>query len=245
MRSLIDLHMHTIASTHAFSTLQELITQAKARSLKAIAITDHGVALDDSPHEWHFSNQVIIPRIIDDVVILKGIEANILDMDGNIDCSDKMFNYLDIVLAGFHDQAMPPMDVQSNTTAMISAIKNPKVNIISHPGNKKYPIDIEQVVKAAKQHHVALEINNSSPSSRANSEMNCLQIASAVKEIGGYLSLGSDAHISYHVGHFEHCYKLLDSINFPEDKIINLNGKRLMEFLKIKTGKHIPELLSC
>ncbi len=38
----VDLHMHTVASTHAYSTLHDYVAQAKLNGLKLFAITDHG-----------------------------------------------------------------------------------------------------------------------------------------------------------------------------------------------------------
>ena len=38
----VDLHMHTVASTHAYSTLSDYIAQAKQKGIKLFAITDHG-----------------------------------------------------------------------------------------------------------------------------------------------------------------------------------------------------------
>ena len=50
----VDLHAHTIASTHAYSTVSEYFQQAKKKGIKLFAITDHGPDMDDAPHEWHF-----------------------------------------------------------------------------------------------------------------------------------------------------------------------------------------------
>ncbi|WP_392566538.1 phosphatase [Utexia brackfieldae] len=244
MQYLIDLHMHTVASTHAYSTLQEYVQVAKSKGLKIIAITNHGMALGDSPHRWHFVNQRIIPRIIDGVGILRGIEANILNLEGDIDCDDNMYSELDLVIAGFHDPALAPMDIDSNTQAMIATIKNPKVNIISHPGNPKYPIHIDEVAKAAKQYNVALEINNSSFISRQGSDDNCRQIAQAVKDHGGMISFGSDSHVAYTVGNFSHCMALIAPLDFPKERIINCSAASLLEFLSLKTDRQIPELLN-
>ncbi|WP_442903545.1 PHP domain-containing protein [Gilliamella sp. Pra-s54] len=47
---LIDLHVHTMSSAHAYSSVYENIMIAKQKKLKLIAITDHGPKLDDSPH---------------------------------------------------------------------------------------------------------------------------------------------------------------------------------------------------
>jgi putative hydrolase len=38
----VDLHMHTVASTHAYSTLHDYIDEAQQKGIKLFAITDHG-----------------------------------------------------------------------------------------------------------------------------------------------------------------------------------------------------------
>ena len=52
----VDLHMHTVASTHAYSTLHDYIAEAKRKGIKLFAITDHGPDMADAPHYWHFIN---------------------------------------------------------------------------------------------------------------------------------------------------------------------------------------------
>jgi histidinol phosphatase-like PHP family hydrolase len=37
-----DLHVHTVASGHAYSTIAEIADEAARKGLDAIAITDHG-----------------------------------------------------------------------------------------------------------------------------------------------------------------------------------------------------------
>lgn len=87
----VDLHMHTVASTHAYSTLSDYIAEAHRKGIKLFAITDHGPDMADAPHHWHFINMRIWPRIVDGVGILRGIEANIKNIEGEIDCSGPMF----------------------------------------------------------------------------------------------------------------------------------------------------------
>ena len=40
-----DLHTHTIASGHAYSTINEIAAEAARRQLRLIGMTDHGPAL--------------------------------------------------------------------------------------------------------------------------------------------------------------------------------------------------------
>lgn len=47
----VDLHMHTVASTHAYSTLSDYIAEAKRKGIKLFAITDHGPDMEDTPHD--------------------------------------------------------------------------------------------------------------------------------------------------------------------------------------------------
>lgn len=145
----VDLHAHTIASTHAYSTVSEYFQQAKKQGIKLFAITDHGPDMDDAPHEWHFSNLPVIPRMIDGVGILYGIEANIKNIKGETDCSEKMSKKLDIVLAGFHEPVMGSLGIVDNTKALIATITSGAVQMITHPGNPKYPIDFAEVAKVA------------------------------------------------------------------------------------------------
>lgn len=41
MIDILDVHTHTIASGHAYSTLQEMIDSAKTKGLKLLGITEH------------------------------------------------------------------------------------------------------------------------------------------------------------------------------------------------------------
>jgi len=109
-------------------------------------------------------------------------------------------------------------------------------------GNPKYPIDIQAVARAAAEHHVALEINNSSfIHSRKGSEANCRDVAAAVRDAGGYVALGSDSHTAFTLGDFSECRKILDAVDFPEDRILNVTPRRLLDFLASRGMAPIAE----
>jgi len=127
----VDLHMHTVASTHAYSTLHDYIAIAKAKGLKLFAITDHGPDMADAPHHWHFINMSIWPRLVDGVGILRGIEANIKNTDGEIDCTGPMLDSLDLIIAGFHEPVFAPQDQQTHTEAgMYTSSATPEIQNI-------------------------------------------------------------------------------------------------------------------
>ncbi|AWS51818.1 MULTISPECIES: phosphatase [Providencia] len=238
----VDLHAHTIASTHAYSTVNEYFAEAASRGVKLFAITDHGPEMQDAPHEWHFGNMPILPRIVDGVGLLYGIEANIKNKLGETDCNEKIARHLDIILAGFHEPVLEPQSLADNTEAMIATIRSGKVQIITHPGNPKYPIDIKAVAQAAKECNVALEMNNSSfLHSRAGSQQNCLEIAKAVKETGGWVALGSDSHFAGYLGRFDRVVEMLESISFPQSQILNVSPRRVLDFLVSHGRKPIAE----
>ena len=91
-----------------------------------------------------------------------------------------------------------------------------------HLGNPQFPLHYEEIVKAAKESNVALEINNSSlKGSRKGSKPNCKKIAELCKKYDCLISLGTDSHISYDIGEFDEAISLLNDINFPESNIIN------------------------
>jgi putative hydrolase len=102
MKIIADMHTHSIASGHAYSTINELAAAASAKGLLAMAITDHGPALPGGPHAYHFGAMRFIPREIGGVRILLGCEANIIDINGRIDLSADYLNRLDFVMAGLH-----------------------------------------------------------------------------------------------------------------------------------------------
>ena len=71
MKIEADLHTHSVASGHAYSTISELALAAAERGLKMIAITDHGPAIPGGPHLYHFSNLKVLPEYLHGVRLLK------------------------------------------------------------------------------------------------------------------------------------------------------------------------------
>ena len=238
MRFVADLHIHTVASGHAYSTVMENAQVAQQKGLEMIALTDHGPEMPGGPHAYHFSNQLAVPEELFGIRILKGIEANIIDRKGKLDLDLFRLSQLDIVLAGLHALCSPSGSVAENTEAMVNAIKNPFVDIIVHPGNPEFLIDALAVVQAAVKYDVALEVNNSSLTvSRKGSLPHCDQIAALAKQYGAKLVIGSDSHFCAHVGDFGAAVELLEKNNIPEEMVINTSIERIWAHLRRRNNR--------
>jgi putative hydrolase len=237
----VDIHSHTLASTHAYSTIHDYVYHAKKNGLRMFAITDHGPEMEDAPHEWHFQNSLIFPRVDNGIGILRGIEANIKTIAGEIDCGEKIRDSLDIILCGFHRQVFAPQSKEINTEAMLNTIKSGHVHVITHPGNPKFPIDPEVIVKASAEYNVALEVNNSSfMYSRKGSEKTCNIIIELAKKYDAPLSIGSDSHIGYSIGKVEKAVDIIKANNYPMDRVINRTVDSLFDYLAAK-GKYLND----
>ena len=202
MKTLLDVHTHTVASGHAFSTLQEMAVAASEKGLKLLGITEHAPGIPGTCSPIYFRNLHVVPRRIYGVELLLGAELNIIDYKGTIDLGEEYFPMLDIRIAGIHSLCYKPGTVEQNTEAMIGAIRNPHVHIISHPGDGTAEVDFEPIVLASKEHHTLLEINNSSLNpvrKKLTARDNNLTILRLCKKYEVPVILGSDAHISFDI----------------------------------------------
>ncbi|MEW5815707.1 MAG: phosphatase [Spirochaetota bacterium] len=234
----VDAHCHSIASGHSYSTIMEIARAASEKGLKMIGITDHGPAMPGGPPENYFPNLKVVPEELFGVEILRGVEGNIIDSRGNLDLPIKILETLDLILAGLHEVCLQPGTCKDNTLAMIKAIENPFIDIIVHPGNPVFPIDVEVILEAAKTNNTLIEINNSSLGvSRLGSEENCMRIADLCKKLGVPVAVGSDSHIATSVGEFGKVVEIFNRIDMPEDLVMNLSSKKFKDFLKSKGKK--------
>lgn len=124
--------------------------------------------------------------------ILQGCEANILP-DGSIDIQDEFLKKLDYVIAGVHSAFKMPKEKM--TKRIIRAMKNPNVDIISHPTGRilkkrdEYQIDFDEVLRVAKETNTILEIN----SYPERLDLNDINIKKA-KEAGVKMVINTDTH---------------------------------------------------
>ncbi|MBQ5795344.1 MAG: phosphatase [Kiritimatiellae bacterium] len=233
-KPVADLHTHTLASPHAYSTLTENATAAAALGMMAIACTDHGPKVADGMHPWHFGNMRILPDHIAGIRHLRGVEANICDFDGTLDLSDARLNALEIVIASMHQCTMPFGTKEEISAAWIAVAKNPLVDIIGHCGTPEYAFDYEAVIPVFGQYGKVVEINEGTFRVRRQSLAVCKHVAELCMKHGVRVAVNSDAHYHEHVGRTDEAVALLGEIGFPKELIINSSKERFEAFLKEK-----------
>ena len=233
MKLVIDTHTHTYASGHAYSTLLENATAAQKAGLSMFCTTDHTDSMPGAPHFWFFHNQRILPRYLNGVVLLKGAEVNIINDAGEIDLPTQVDEALDWIIASFHEVVFKPSTEQSHTQALINVIKSGRVDALGHLGNPNYPFDFDAVLACAKEHNVAIEINNSSllGHSRVGSAERCYEIAKKGKENGNVLTTGTDSHFCLQIGDFTEVQKLLETVNVDPAMVITHSEDQFLSFL--------------
>lgn len=233
MKIVADTHTHTVASTHAYSTLEEMVNAAAKKGLYAIAITDHGKTMPGAPGIWYFENLRVVPEVINGVKVLKGIETNVIDYNGNFDTDNTVLSSLEWVVASMHEITLKPnFDQDFCTEAWLNVCKNPYVSVIGHSGVDAFKFDYEKVIPEFGRNGKLVEINNSSFKVRKTACENCKKIAEICKKNDVPIIVNSDAHFSYQVGVVDEALELLKEINFPEELIINADIDRFKGYLE-------------
>lgn len=234
MKYVLDTHTHTLASGHAYSTIREMAYKAKEKGLELLGITEHGPRMPGSCHDFYFSNLKVVSRQMCGIELLLGIELNILDYNGSVDLDQKILKQMDIGIASMHIPCLKPGTREENTRAYIQAMKNPYVNIIGHPDDARYEIDYKELVLAAKEHQVLIELNNASMmpgGPRVGARENDRQILNLCREYQVPVVLGSDAHVDEGILNFEYADGLLEEMDFPKELVVNTSVDKLKKYV--------------
>lgn len=221
----LDLHIHSVASGHAFSTIVEIVTVASDKGLKLIAITDHGPDMKGSVHLEYFGMGNRIPKSVKGVEILFGCEANIIDYDGNIDIPDNYLNKLDFVIVGLHKFTSYPLNsnIKQNTDTLLRTIEKYPIHCIAHPYTKDFPIEINQVAQRACEKGIFLELNNSIFKNNTCEELADVykEMVDICKKYNGKVVFNSDAHIAYEVADFSNLLNYKNMLDITDDILIS------------------------
>ena len=236
MQTLLDVHTHTIVSGHAFCTLNEMIAEAQKHELTLFGVTEHGPAIPGTCTDIYFRNLHVVPRQYGNMRLLLGAELNIIDYEGNVDITNpNTLDCMDHVIAGLHLLCYTDGNREQNTSALIGAIENPRIHIISHPcDGTASDFDLEAVVLAAKRTGTLLELNSSSLNPVRHKELAhplFVEMLRLCKQHEVPIILGSDAHHTSAICDYRFALPLLEEIAFPEALIINDKPKDFLQII--------------
>lgn len=241
MRLLGDYHTHTIFSrnNHGKSTIKENCEAAKKIGLKQLAITDHGYS-----HVFYGVKKSETDKIIeeikqetnDEIKVLYGIEANILNFNGDTDLDKDKTREMDLVLMGYHSMARkhlfngfffhylnylanffgtPKWLKNKNTKAYIKAIEKYDIDVITHI-NTGIKVNILEIARKCVEKDVYIELNGK----RLNISTKDLK---QLIDLGCKFLINSDAHSSKKVGRVNKPinYAIINKI--PKELIFNID----------------------
>lgn len=246
MEIIADLHTHTLASTHAFNTVTEMARRAQELGHWALAVTDHGPAMPDAPHPWHFYNMARLPDFIEGVWLLRGIEANVLNAAGTLDFTAEQFSrmHLDWVVASMHndiyDGGRTFAPVEEVTALWLNVAKDPQVDMIGHCERPNYAFDYDRVAREFAHTGKVVELNANSAVVRPGGEETMKQLVLACKKHDVLLALNSDGHSIYHLGQVKNVAALAAEVEYPKELIVNASRKNLARTLR-EHGRAIAE----
>lgn len=219
----IDLHTHTRASGHATTdSITDLAREASQRGIHVLGISDHGPASPGSAGLSYFRSLFLCERSRFGIELRYGAEVNILNVNGDLDLPDDILKQLDYCIISTHRPIYTSGSAAENTKAYIHAMKHPKVRIIGHCDDSRFPVDYPELVKAALEYEVYPEINNVSlqpESYRKDCRTNCIRLLEACQQFGCPVILSSDSHGKKHVGDVTESIKLIRELKFPEKLI--------------------------
>lgn len=235
MKIIADYHTHTIYS-HGKGTIEDNVKMAIKKNIQKIGISDHGYK--HMAYGVKYDNIAKMREEVDrlnekysEIEILLGMECNILDDKGNIDIDYKVSEMLDYTMAGYHFGSKPTsiksglnhvfnyLKINSickeyNTRAVINAIKNNDLFIVTHPGDKG-DVYIEEIANVAAKYNTLLEINGH------HGHLSVEQIKK-IKNSGVEFVIGSDAHCPKNIGNFSKAIEIAKASNLNFNLIKNI-----------------------
>jgi putative hydrolase len=231
--------------SHGKGDIEDNWLAAKAAGLETLGIADHGPG-----HIGFGLDPKKIPEMMQKARAMNlraskeggpqvkiGVEANIIDPDGQLDMSTEDLEQLDFVIAGYHFGTIGRAPLKAglmhasgfvyshtrlssarqrdyNTMLVVKALENNKIDILSHPGAKA-DFDIEAIARACERYGTLMEINN---------RHGCLTVE-GIRQAAKYdvrFSIGSDAHVPQDVGRCDEALARAVEAGLDLSRIVNL-----------------------
>ena len=253
-----DYHTHTPYS-HGKNTVAENAARAKELGIQEIAITDHGFShvvygLRRREVEAYKAECAAAEKEYG-VKVLVGMEANIRGTSGKSDLKLSDYENFDVYLCGYHVSvyyqtlwqiiAYGGMNflismllknqtkgmIKRNTKAYINAVKNNPIDVLTHVGYI-CPANSLEVAKCAADYGTYIELS-AKKIHFTDDELNDM-----VQKTSARFIINSDAHSASRVGDTALIEEQLKRIDFPLDRIDNIQGRkpsfRFTEFKKTR-----------
>ena len=256
LKNLCDIHTHTLFSRHAYSTIYENVREATAQGLEVLGSTDHFSSMlfhdvEEGKNYQYLSSQRDWQRDWLGITVLRGVEADIVDLDGNLfgddivletgitgemypDGRKTLYRWvtrrLDYVIASIHGKSFTKGRSCSELTSMyIKALSRPEVLMLGHVGRTGLEIDTDEILKAAKAMHKLVEINEHSfafPDEEIMSR--CRKIAERCAQMEVKIAVTTDAHNCLQIGRVGGALEMLEEIHFPQELIATTDRQSLL-----------------
>lgn len=174
----MDLHLHSKFSDGE-NTIEEMVEKAIELGYDVIAITDHVRRTTDWLDDY-IAEIELVRRKFPTIKIYSGIEAKVIDLEGNIDAQEWFYDKVDLVLSAFHripkgkDIYLTKDEIYADKSKALNlwyqgfmkVLENRNVDIIAHPTAilKKYGIDLpldikKELAKMVKKSGKIIELN--------------------------------------------------------------------------------------
>ncbi len=203
-----DLHIHSTWSDGT-NSIAEVVQEAKRKSLRTIAITDH-VRREST----YFTNYCAEIRKMgsNGLSILIGFEAKIRDFQGNLDVSKAIRMSSDIQIGSVHRfplgrKLFSPKDFgkricqEVELELSMAAIKKQQMDILGHPGGMslkefgEFPEEFfREIIVECSRKDIVFELNSTYHTSIFE------DLQPMLREYNPYVSFGSDAHTLEEIG---------------------------------------------
>lgn len=197
-----DLQLHSTWSDGRDS-IRAMAEACRDLGYQYFSVTDHSQrvrvtgGMDEAKLEEQWDEIDEVRRQVEGIHLFRSMEVDIL-RDGSLDLDDEHLRGLDIVLVSVHSYMSLPKKAQ--TDRIVKAISHPSVHILAHPTGRRinlrppYDVDVEEVLRAAKENHVAVELN-------ANPERLDLDDVHVfrARELGVPVVISTDAHATEHL----------------------------------------------
>ena len=235
--------------SHGKGDIEDNWLAAKEAGLETLGISDHGPG-----HIGFGLKPAKIPEMKEKAAalnaraeaeggpkVLIGVEANIINPDGQLDMTREELADLDFVIAGYHFGTIGKAPLRAgimhasgfvfdhtgwsvkrqrdyNTALVVEAVRQNNIKIVSHPGAKA-DFDIPTIAKACEQAGTWMEINN---------RHGCLTVE-GIRQAAKYdvtFIIGSDAHIPGDVGHYDEALARAVEAGLDLGRIVNLRQEQ-------------------